>query len=109
MATVFAGSALVALIGATLLIAHVGAVVVARHRAQAAADMAALAAASALVQGVDVACAEAEEVARRMETHIRICAAAEWDVTVTVETNVPIGLYGDRSVGAIARAGPVEE
>ncbi|MEV6324350.1 Rv3654c family TadE-like protein [Nocardia sp. NPDC051787] len=107
--TVFAGSALVALLGATLLIAHVGAVVVARHRAQAAADMAALAAASALVQGVDPACAEADEVARRMGTRIRICAAAEWDVTVTVETNVPIGLYGDRSVRAIARAGPVED
>ncbi|WP_084497034.1 Rv3654c family TadE-like protein [Nocardia amamiensis] len=109
VATVFAGSALVALIGITLLIAQVGAVVVARHRAQAAADMAALAAASALVQGADVACAEADEVARRMGTRIRICTAVEWDVTVTVETNVPIGLYGDRRVGAIARAGPVED
>ncbi|WP_454194702.1 Rv3654c family TadE-like protein [Nocardia sp. Marseille-Q1738] len=109
VATVFAGSALAALLGATLLIGHVGAVVVARHRAQAAADMAALAAASALVQGVDPACAEADEVARRMGTRMRICSAAEWDVTVTVETNVPIGLYGDRVVGAIARAGPVEE
>lgn len=109
VATVFACSGLVALIGATLLISHVGAVVVARHRAQTAADMAALAAASALMQGADAACAEADEVAWRMGTRIRFCAAAEWDVTVTVETDVPIGLYGDRSVRAIARAGPVEE
>ncbi|MGQ4600891.1 Rv3654c family TadE-like protein [Nocardia sp. R6R-6] len=108
VATVFACSGLVALISVTLLIAQVGAVVVARHRAQAAADMAALAAASALVQGVNVACAEAGEVARRMGTRIRDCTAAEWDVSVTVEANVPIGLYRDRSVRAIARAGPAE-
>ncbi|MGY1941149.1 MULTISPECIES: Rv3654c family TadE-like protein [Nocardia] len=109
LATVFGCLALVALIGATLLIAQVGFVVVARHRAQAAADLAALAAAGALVEGVDPACDEAEELARRMGTRIRACGATEWDVTVTVERNVPIGLYGDRIVRASARAGPVEE
>ncbi|MGW4328483.1 Rv3654c family TadE-like protein [Nocardia sp. NPDC004573] len=109
MATIFVCLALVALIGVTLLIAQVGVVVVARHRTQAAADMAALAAAGALVEGVDAACAEADGVARRMGTRIRVCEAAEWDATVTVERNVPIGLYGDRVVRASARAGPVEE
>ncbi|WP_324198309.1 Rv3654c family TadE-like protein [Nocardia beijingensis] len=109
MATVFVCLALVALIGVTLLIAQVGVVVVARHRTQAAADMAALAAAGALVEGVDAACAEADGVARRMGTRIRVCEAAQWDATVTVERNVPIGLYGDRVVRASARAGPVEE
>ncbi|BDT92923.1 Rv3654c family TadE-like protein [Nocardia sputorum] len=109
VATVFVCIALAALIGVTLLIAQVGIVVVARHRAQAAADMAALAAAGALVDGVDAACAEADGVARRMGTRIRVCEAAEWDVTVTVERNVPIGLYGDRVVRTSARAGPVEE
>lgn len=108
VATVFVCIALVALIGVTLLIAQVGVVVVARHRAQAAADMAALAAAGALVDGVDAACVEADGVARRMGTRIRVCEAAEWDVTVTVERNVPIGLYGDRVVRTSARAGPVE-
>ncbi|WP_328821053.1 Rv3654c family TadE-like protein [Nocardia sp. CY41] len=109
VATVFVCLALVALIGVTLLLAQVGVVVVARHRAQAAADMAALAAAGALVEGVDAACAEADGVARWMGTRIRVCEAAEWDATVTVERNVPIGLYGDRVVRASARAGPVEE
>lgn len=109
LATVFACLALVALIGVTLLIAQVGAVVVARHRAQAAADMAALAAAGALVGGVDVACGEATAVARRMGTRIRECDVADWDAMVTVERNVPIGLYGGRDVRASARAGPVEE
>ncbi len=109
LATVFGCLALVALIGATLLIAQVGFVVVARHRAQAAADLAALAAAGALVEGVDPACDEAEVLARRMGTRIRACGATEWDVTVTVERNVPIGLYGERIVRASARAGPVEE
>nr|WP_280497956.1 Rv3654c family TadE-like protein [Nocardia asiatica] len=109
LATVFACLALVALIGATLLIAQVGFVVVARHRAQAAADLAALAAAGALVEGADAACDEAGELARRMGTRIRACTTSEWDVTVTVERNVPIGLYGVRIVAASARAGPVEE
>ncbi|MEU2124219.1 Rv3654c family TadE-like protein [Nocardia niwae] len=109
LATVFVCLALVALIGVTLLIAQVGVVVVARHRAQAAADMAALAAAGALVEGVDAGCAEADEVARRMGARIRVCEAAEWDATVIVERNVPMSLYGDRVVRAIARAGPVEE
>ncbi|MEU6828388.1 Rv3654c family TadE-like protein [Nocardia beijingensis] len=109
LATVFACSALVALIGVTLLIAQVGAVVVARHRAQAAADLAALTAAGALVDGVEAACDEADQVARRMGARIRVCEAAQWDATVAVERNVPIGLYGDRIVRASARAGPVEE
>nr|WP_280477904.1 Rv3654c family TadE-like protein [Nocardia asiatica] len=109
LATVFACLALVALIWATLLIAQVGCVVVARHRAQAAADLAALAAAGALVEGADTACDEAGELARRMGTRIRACTTSEWDVTVTVERNVPIGLYGVRIVRASARAGPVEE
>nr|WP_063049478.1 Rv3654c family TadE-like protein [Nocardia arthritidis] len=108
LATVFTCLALVGLIGVTLLIAQVGVVVVARHRAQAAADSAALAAAGALVAGVEAACAEADDVARRMGTRMRVCVAAEWDVTVAVERNVPIGLYGDRVVRASARAGPVE-
>ncbi|MFE7744030.1 Rv3654c family TadE-like protein [Nocardia sp. NPDC057455] len=108
LATVFTCLALVALIGLTLLIAQVGIVVVARHRAQAAADMAALAAAGALVEGVEAGCAEAHEVARRMGARIRLCEAAEWDATVAVERNVPIGLYGDCVVQASARAGPAE-
>ncbi|MFI7664461.1 Rv3654c family TadE-like protein [Nocardia sp. NPDC049526] len=108
VATVFACLALAALIGATLLIAQVGAVVVARHRAQAAVDLAALAAAGELARGADVGCTEAGEIARRMGVRIQQCEVVQWDATVTVEGNVPMGLLGKRTVRAVARAGPVE-
>lgn len=108
-ATVFACLALTGLIAATLLIGQVGVVVVTRHRAQAAADLAALAAAGTLVEGADSGCAEAGVVARRMGTGLQGCEVVEWDATVIVERNVPIGLLGVRMVSAVARAGPVDE
>ncbi|WP_433577646.1 Rv3654c family TadE-like protein [Nocardia brasiliensis] len=106
-ATVFSCLALAGLIAVTLLIGQVGVAVVTRHRAQAAADLAALAAAARLVEGLEVGCAEATEVARRMGARVRGCEVAEWDATVIVERNVPIGLLGVRVVRAVARAGPV--
>ncbi|MFI6367423.1 Rv3654c family TadE-like protein [Nocardia sp. NPDC050630] len=109
VATVFACLALVALIGATLLIAQVEVAVTARHRAQAAADLAALAAAGELTRGAEVGCAQAEEIAQRMGVRIQQCEVVQWDATVTVETNVPMGLLGKRSVRAVARAGPIED
>ncbi|WP_433758299.1 Rv3654c family TadE-like protein [Nocardia sp. CA-135398] len=109
VATVFACLALAALIGATLLIAQLGAVVVARHRAQSAADLAALAAAGELMHGADAGCAEAGEIARRMGVRIQNCEVVQWDATVTVERNVPMGLLGKQTVRAVARAGPVED
>ncbi|MFR9752604.1 Rv3654c family TadE-like protein [Nocardia sp. 004] len=109
VATVFTCLGLVALLSVTVVIAQVGVVIVARHRAQAAADMAALAGAGTLVDGTEIACAEAEDVARRMGARIQNCEVTEWDMTITTERNVPIGLYGDRIVRAIARAGPVVE
>ncbi|WP_378742586.1 Rv3654c family TadE-like protein [Nocardia brasiliensis] len=108
-ATVFACLALAGLIAATLLIGQVGVVVVTRHRAQAAADLAALAAARTLVEGAESGCAEAGAVARRMGTRLQGCEVVEWDATVIVERNVPIGLFGVRMVSAVARAGPVDE
>ena len=107
-ATVFACLALAALVGATLLIAQFGVVVVARHRAQAAADLAALAAAGELTRGADVGCVEAGEIARRMGVWIQRCEVGQWDATVTVEGNVPMGLLGMRTVRAVACAGPIE-
>ncbi|WP_069166559.1 Rv3654c family TadE-like protein [Nocardia altamirensis] len=108
-ATVFACLVLVGLIGVTLLVGQVGVGVVARHRAQAAADLAALAAAGELVAGVDAGCAAASMVARRMGARVRTCEVAEWDATVIVERNVPMGLFGMRMVSAVARAGPVDQ
>jgi secretion/DNA translocation related TadE-like protein len=84
--------------------AYLGAAVVARHRAQAAADLAALAAAARLPAGPEVACARATTVARAMRIDHTECAVDDLDVVVTVEVRVPVGGWG--SARAAARAGP---
>ncbi|MFC6010125.1 Rv3654c family TadE-like protein [Nocardia lasii] len=108
-ATVFVCVALAGLICLTLLIGQVGGVVAARHRAQGAADLGALAAAGALVEGAEVGCAEATEVARRMGATVRRCAVEQWDALVEVQARVSVGVLGERTVRASARAGPVDE
>lgn len=82
--------------------AYLGSAVAARHRAQAAADLGALAGASWLPQGVSVACAQATAVARGMRVADAECAVDDLDVVVTVEVAVP--LMG--AAQAAARAGP---
>ncbi|MGH3564381.1 MAG: Rv3654c family TadE-like protein [Mycobacterium sp.] len=88
-----------------------GSAVVGRHRAQAAADLAAVAAAAALPAGAGVACARAALVARRMGAGHLDCRVDGLDVVVTVE--VPVALsglgvgWGPGSARAMARAGPV--
>jgi secretion/DNA translocation related TadE-like protein len=83
----------------------VGAVVVARHRAQAAADLAALAAAGQLPAGPEQACAGAGAVARAMNAALTQCDVADLDVVVAVEVSVSLlrGFVGP-APGA-ARAG----
>jgi secretion/DNA translocation related TadE-like protein len=85
--------------------AYLGAAVVARHRAQAAADLAALAAASRLPAGPAAACARATAVARAMRADGAGCAVHDLDVIVTVELAFAGGRWG--TVRAVARAGPV--
>ncbi len=109
VATVFGCLALIALLAVTAMFVQVGAVVVARHRAQSVADLGALAVAGALTSGVAAGCAEGEALVRSAGMRIRACAVAEWDATVIVEGDVPIGLLSARTVRAVARAGPVED
>ncbi|WP_371852051.1 Rv3654c family TadE-like protein [Nocardia salmonicida] len=108
-ATVFVCVALAGLICLTLSVGQVGGVVVARHRAQGAADLGALAAAGVLAEGAESGCGEAGEIARRMRVRVRRCVVAQWDVVVEVEANVSAGVFGMRTVRASARAGPAEE
>ncbi|MGZ4564451.1 MAG: Rv3654c family TadE-like protein [Mycobacterium sp.] len=82
--------------------AYLGSVVVARHRAQAAADLAALAAAARLPSGADAACARATAVARAMRTDDASCAVDDLDVVVPGRVAVFAG-----AASAAARAGPV--
>lgn len=107
--TVVAGVALLALLTLTVLIAQVGVAAAGRHRAQSAADLAALAAAAALDRGTAAGCARAEEIGRRMGVRVIECAVVQWDVTVTVEARMSLGPLGSRSVRAMARAGPLED
>lgn len=108
-ATVTACLALAGLIVVTVLVVQFGEVVVARHRAQAAADLAALAAAGELWHGAEAGCAAAESLGRRMAAHIAGCEIEGWDAVITIEEKVPLGPFGMRSIRAVARAGPVEE
>jgi secretion/DNA translocation related TadE-like protein len=85
---------------------YVGSAVIARHRAQAAADLASLAAAGRLAEGADAACAHASEVARGMHVAVTRCEVDELDVIVTVEAAVPLGRIGIGPARAAARAGP---
>ncbi|WP_306363878.1 Rv3654c family TadE-like protein [Nocardia sp. CC227C] len=106
-ATVTAAWAVAALLTVTLLLAQLGVAVVARHRTQSAADLAALAAAGGLDRGTVAGCAEADRIGQRMGVRVRECVVAGWDVTVTVESGITLGPLGTRMVRASARAGPV--
>jgi secretion/DNA translocation related TadE-like protein len=99
---------IVVLLSVTVGAMYVGAAVIARHRAQAAADLAALAAAGRLVDGADAACAQAAVVASAMDASTTQCAVDGLDVVVGVDVSVRLGRLGVRPAHAIARAGPAE-
>jgi secretion/DNA translocation related TadE-like protein len=84
--------------------AYLGAAVVGRHRAQAAADLAALAAAAQLAAGPDTACAQAKSVAAQMAVRTTDCAVDDLDIVISTEVPLAIGGWG--SAHAAARAGP---
>ncbi|MFI1584852.1 Rv3654c family TadE-like protein [Embleya sp. NPDC020630] len=94
--------ALVPICAAAFVFAFAGAVA-ARHRAGAAADLAALAAAarSAAGSGPDEACALARRVARAQHTDLTSCRLINGFAEVHVSTPARIG-----KAQATARAGP---
>ena len=86
----------------------VGAAVVGRHRATAAADLAALAAAEHAVRGDPGACAAAGEVAGANGARLTACTVGGGAVVeVAVEVPVRLGPLGVSRAGGRARAGPV--
>lgn len=107
-ATVLACCALAALVVVTAMLVHVSSAVAVRHRAQSAADLAALAAAVGLDRGTDAACDAAREVAGRMRTEVVSCEVDDWDVEVAVTAPVILSVPGVRDARAVARAGPAE-
>ncbi len=101
------GAALIALLLTITVAAGVlGSAVVARHRVQAGADLAALAAAAAVPLGQDAACARAAAVVRTMSEALADCVIEHLDAVVVVETAVRVGRWNVAVARASARAGP---
>jgi len=107
------GSATVVGIGAVLAVLAVFAIafqlaaaVITRHRAEAAADLAALAAAAYTVSGTSDACATARRVTDRMAVRMVSCELHGWEASVRVEAVPPGALARFGTARATARAGP---
>ena len=100
---------LVALIGlaTTAGVVH-GSAVVARHRAETAADLAALAAAVRVSLGESDACGAASTIAHRNGAELTGCVVSGADVEIAVARPVSLGRLGLRTAAARARAGPAE-
>jgi secretion/DNA translocation related TadE-like protein len=96
-ATLIAAAMMAVLMAFTVGGFHIGSAVVARHRAQAAADLAALAAAARLPEGVGRACGQATMIATMMSAGVAECSVDGLDVVI----GVAVG-----KARAAARAGP---
>jgi secretion/DNA translocation related TadE-like protein len=107
-ASVWSMGAVVALLSVTVAVLHLGGVAVARHQAESAADLAALAGAGRVVVGERAACERAARITERMRVRLDSCQARGWDVLVQVSARPagPVGRFG--AAVARARAGPVD-
>lgn len=80
----------------------------ARHKANSAADLAALAAAQVLVDGTGSPCDVASDNAAANGARLASCAVDGEIVSVSVSVEVHLGRFGLGTATATARAGPVE-
>lgn len=105
-ATVWAVGAIAVLLSVAAFGLHLGAAMVARHQAEAAADLAALAGAGSVTGRQGAACEQAHRVADRMRVRLVSCLVQGWDVAVEVVARPGGGaaLLGDAT--GRARAGP---
>jgi secretion/DNA translocation related TadE-like protein len=103
VATIWTALAVAALTGVMVLGYWLGAAVIARHRAEAAADLGALAAASHASEGPAGACGRARWVADRMRATLSSCRWDQLDALVEVQLPAPGGWP---AASARARAGP---
>lgn len=86
----------------------VGSAVVARHRAAAAADLAALAAAQRQLAAAGAPCAAATEIATAMDAEVVRCELTGDVVDVVVTVDLRIGSWSAGRAEAQARAGPID-
>jgi len=101
-ATIWTAWVVAALAALVALLMGLAAVVVARHRAESAADLSALAAAAYGPWGEEYACGLARWVSDRMGVRLADCHLSGW--VVRVEVVAAVNGLGD--VTARARAGP---
>ncbi|MEH1123698.1 Rv3654c family TadE-like protein [Micromonospora sp. CPCC 206061] len=87
--------------------AAVGAARVAKHQAQAAADLGALAGAARVVEGEEVACRRAADLVGRNGGRLTRCVVEGFDVILAVEVKVTPLPGMTRTVRKEARAGPI--
>ncbi|WP_238421705.1 Rv3654c family TadE-like protein [Gordonia sp. 'Campus'] len=108
-ATILGAFGIAALAAVLVLVIYVGGAVLARHRAQSAADLAALAAAIEHAGGGADPCRNARDLAgmQRPPAELVGCRIDGEDVVVTVRIPVDLGGFGIRAATAQARAGPV--
>ncbi|MFI6506117.1 Rv3654c family TadE-like protein [Streptosporangium sp. NPDC050855] len=101
--------ALMALVFAVAMaVAFAGTARVARHRAQGAADLSALAAARLAFVGSDRGCAEAASIAAKNGSAVTRCSVGDDGVVeIEVAMKVALPLKGRVVMAARARAGPV--
>lgn len=105
VATMWAAGALAVLLSVAVFGLHLGGAMIARHQAESAADLAALAGAAVVVAGEQQACAQAQRVTDRMRVRLASCRMRGWDVLVEVAARPGGRLVLGDATGR-ARAGP---
>jgi secretion/DNA translocation related TadE-like protein len=108
IATVWAAIAVAALVAVLAAMLGLVAAVGGRHRAEAAADLAALAAAVQAVRGETVACGRAGQVATGTGGRLVLCRVRGGVAEVEVEVALRIALLGGVTARSRARAGPAD-
>lgn len=104
-ATVLVAIGMAAVIAILVIGLQVAGAVIARHRVEAAADLAALAGATRVLAGD--ACERAGVIAAANGARVDECALDGLDVRVIVSAPVLLGVFGG-TVSGRARAGPVD-
>ncbi|MCG5215233.1 flp pilus-assembly TadE/G-like family protein [Streptosporangium sp. KLBMP 9127] len=95
------------LMGMAIMITYVGMARVARHRAQSAADLSALAAARQSMSGSEYACGQAKSLAASNGAVLERCSIEGVIAEVRVSVSLTLPGIGARQVVSRARAGPV--
>lgn len=108
VATVWAAGACAVLVLIFVALLWLASATITRHRAAAAADLAALAAAAHLRYGPESACERAALVAERMRAAIDSCEFRGADALVVLTLEPPRALLVTGVAKGRARAGPVD-